>query len=256
MGDYVWFDSNRDGIQDSTDIPLAGVTLTITTAEGGPVRDVSGNVVTTTVTDGSGKYTFDNLPLGRYRVTVTAPAGFRPTRAGVGASATDSSTGFALSVNLNVDGQRDPTLDFGFIANTRNTALRMMQHASLGDQIWIDENGDGIQEATPRGLAGATVLVRNLDGTRVRDVSGRLVGPQVTEADGKYLFRGLPAGRRYVVHVKYPKGVRPTTPGRLGRGINSSSGKATSRLLKAGAMDLSLDFGVVSHHRDELPNTR
>lgn len=256
VGDYVWFDTNRDGIQDSTDIPLAGVTLTIATAEGGPVRDVSGNVVTTTVTDGSGKYTFDNLPLGRYRVTVTAPAGFRPTRAGVGASATDSSTGFALSVNLNVDGQRDPTLDFGFIASSRNTALRMMQHASLGDQIWIDENGDGIQEDTPRGLAGATVLVRNLDGTRVRDVSGRLVGPQVTEADGKYLFRGLPAGRRYVVHVKYPKGVRPTTPGRLGRGINSSSGKATSRLLKAGAMDLSLDFGVVSHHRDELPNTR
>ena len=252
----MWFDANRDGVQDSTDIPLAGVTLTITTAEGGVVRDVSGNVVSTTVTDAFGKYSFDNLPAGRYKVTVTAPRGLRPTRSGVGASATDSSTGFALSVNLSVDGQRDPTLDFGFVANSRNTALRMMSHASVGDRVWFDENGDGFQESNPRGVAGATLIIRNTDGTRVRDVLGRWVGPQVTQTDGKFMFSGLPAGRRYVVQITYPKGVRPTTPGRVGRTINSSSGKATSRLLKAGATDLSLDFGVVSHRRDELPTTK
>lgn len=256
VGDYVWFDANRDGVQDSTDIPLAGVTLTITTAEGGVVRDVSGNVVSTTVTDAFGKYSFDNLPAGRYKVTVTAPRGLRPTRSGVGASATDSSTGFALSVNLSVDGQRDSTLDFGFVANSRNTALRMMSHASVGDRVWFDENGDGFQESNPRGVAGATLIIRNTDGTRVRDVLGRWVGPQVTQTDGKFMFSGLPAGRRYVVQITYPKGVRPTTPGRVGRTINSSSGKATSRLLKAGATDLSLDFGVVSHRRDELPTTK
>lgn len=115
VGDYVWWDTNRDGRQDSSDVPLAGVTLTITTLDGGPVVNSEGKPVTTTVTDDKGWYTFDNLPLGQYKVTVTAPAGFRPTLAGVGSNDGDSSTGHALSRDLQVGGDRDPTLDFGFV---------------------------------------------------------------------------------------------------------------------------------------------
>ena len=75
VGDYVWFDTNHDGLQDATDVPLAGVTLPITTAAGGPVTDVFGNPVTTTTTDADGLYLFENLPLGQYKVTVTTPTG-------------------------------------------------------------------------------------------------------------------------------------------------------------------------------------
>ena len=40
VGDYVWFDLNADGIQDSTESGIAGVTLSITKADGSPVTDV------------------------------------------------------------------------------------------------------------------------------------------------------------------------------------------------------------------------
>ncbi|MBU6227369.1 MAG: carboxypeptidase regulatory-like domain-containing protein, partial [Acidobacteria bacterium] len=62
VGDFVWWDLDRDGIQDVGETPIAGVTLSITKADGSPVTDVNGKAITTTTTDANGKYSFDNLP--------------------------------------------------------------------------------------------------------------------------------------------------------------------------------------------------
>lgn len=118
VGDYVWFDENHDGIQDADESGIENVTLTLTGPDGQPVTDVNGNLVEPTTTDENGAYTFDNLPIledgQSYTVTVTPPDGYKPTLAAVGDRATDSSTGSASSEGLTVDGDRDPTLDFGF----------------------------------------------------------------------------------------------------------------------------------------------
>src|SRR5690606_28735642 len=53
VGDYVWFDFNRDGIQDPDEEPVADVTVTL--------RDQTGAVVDTTTTDENGFYSFINL---------------------------------------------------------------------------------------------------------------------------------------------------------------------------------------------------
>ena len=63
---------------------------------------------------GDNDHTLDDLPPGQYKVCVIAPEGFEPTLEGVGDSDQDSSTGCAISRVLTVDGERDPTLDFGF----------------------------------------------------------------------------------------------------------------------------------------------
>jgi hypothetical protein len=115
VGDYVWWDTNEDGRQDETDIPLEGVVLRIYTVDGEPVFDVFGNPVVFTTTNAQGWYTFDNLPPGQYRVEIEAPEGFVPTLANVGSVDGDSSTGFAVSRILVEDEERDPTLDFGFV---------------------------------------------------------------------------------------------------------------------------------------------
>jgi hypothetical protein len=115
VGDYVWWDTNEDGRQDETDIPLEGVVLRIYTVDGEPVVDVFGNPVVFTTTNAQGWYTFDNLPPGQYRVEIEAPEGFVPTLANVGSVDGDSSTGFAVSRILVEDEERDPTLDFGFV---------------------------------------------------------------------------------------------------------------------------------------------
>jgi uncharacterized repeat protein (TIGR01451 family)/LPXTG-motif cell wall-anchored protein len=120
VGDYVWFDANNDGRQDGTDVPLEGVTLTITGPGGVPVFDINGNPVTTTTTDTFGHYLFADLPplpVGQsYTVTVSPPAGYVAAKQNVGDTVLDSSTGSAAStVDLSKDGASDLTLDFGFV---------------------------------------------------------------------------------------------------------------------------------------------
>lgn len=249
VGDYVWWDLDRDGIQDAGDIPIRGVVLTITKADGSAVTDVNGRIVTTTVTDTNGRYSFDDLPPGQYTVKVTPPINARSTKASAGKNVSkDSSTGSATSIILSTDGQRDPTLDFGFYKPS----------VSVGNFVWRDMLGDGFQNKGDPGLAGFKVLIRNLEGEPVADVYGRPVRAIRTKSDGKYLFTELPPGR-YEVQITYPRGWMPTTANRSNRALNSSTYTAVSKLLKAGEADLTLDFGVVSRPGEQyqlLPATR
>lgn len=249
VGDYVWWDLDRDGIQDARDIPIEGAILTITKADGSPVTDVNGKPVTTTVTDANGKYSFDNLPPGQYTVTVTPPMDARTTKAVAGKDVSkDSSTGSATSVVLMKDGQRDPTLDFGFYKPS----------VSVGNFVWRDAKGDGLQNISDKGLAGFKLTIKTASGRAVSDVYGRPVRPITTKSDGKYLFKELPPGR-YEVFITYPRGWMPTTANRPDRARNSSTSSTLSNRLKAGQSDLTLDFGVVSRPGETyraLPGTR
>ena len=126
---------------------------------------------------------------------------------------------------------------------------------SVGNLVWRDLNGDGLQGPADRGVKGAIVRIYNLDGTPVTDINGRTVKAQTTGKDGKYLFANLPAGQ-YKVSITYPKGWMPTTPNRSNRGLNSSSFSTKSRALSSGESDLTLDFGMVRRTVGRLPATR
>ncbi|MEE6289324.1 SdrD B-like domain-containing protein [Georgenia sp. MJ173] len=125
VGDYVWVDSDRDGIQDEGEPGIPGVTLVLTGPDGEPVTDVFGNLVEATVTDENGEYTFENLPVledgESYTVSIDREASaeplapYLPTIAEQGDREGDSSTWTASSIGLTRDGDRDPTLDFGFV---------------------------------------------------------------------------------------------------------------------------------------------
>lgn len=136
VGNYVWFDTNGDGRQDATDKPLAGVVLTIRDMRGNPVRDVNGRLVGPTTTDSNGHYIFANLPLGQYQVFIETPAGYTSTSSEVGDRGGNSSNASATSRIMTVDGEHDPTLDFGFVlaelpptgssSGTRNLSLMLL----------------------------------------------------------------------------------------------------------------------------------
>lgn len=256
VGDYVWLDMNGDGIQDATDVPLEGVTLSITKADGSAVTNSAGQPVTTTKTDATGRYSFDNLPFGQYKVTVTPPDAYTSTKSGSGTTATDSSRNSATSRVLSTNGDRDPTLDFGFVYKSRAAALAAIPNVTIGDKVWRDKNGDGLQGPADWGLPGAVVSVENMDGTPVVDITGALVKPIKTAKNGTYKFDGLQPGK-YRVRIKYPSGWVPTVANRPHRSKNSSSRFATSALLVAGKTDFTLDFGVVTDKRlNRLPVTR
>ena len=84
---------------------------------------------------------------------------------------------------------------------------------SIGDRVWFDADGDGVQGAGEAGVAGVTV---NLIGAGADGVFGtgddEVLATQSTDADGNYLFEELAAGD-YKVSVDLPSGdVAFTTP--------------------------------------------
>ncbi|MBT8198105.1 MAG: hypothetical protein KJO84_06345, partial [Acidimicrobiia bacterium] len=61
IGDFVWLDSNGDGVQDAGEPGIPGVTVTL-----------SGDADATAVTDANGLYGFADLAAGEYTATVGA----------------------------------------------------------------------------------------------------------------------------------------------------------------------------------------
>lgn len=70
IGDYVWFDKNKDGIQNNSELPATGVKVQLYQYASG-----SWTQVITAVTDSYGKYLFDDLESGKYKVTFILPSG-------------------------------------------------------------------------------------------------------------------------------------------------------------------------------------
>jgi hypothetical protein len=69
IGDYVWYDANRDGLQDASEAGVNGVLVTLYNA--------ADFVLGTTVTNASGLYLFTNIPPGNgYYVRFSRPAGY------------------------------------------------------------------------------------------------------------------------------------------------------------------------------------
>ncbi|MFL6236334.1 MAG: SdrD B-like domain-containing protein, partial [Thermoanaerobaculia bacterium] len=178
-GDRVWIDSNGNGAQDPGESGLNGVTVEL--------LDAASNVVASTVTSGDGNYTFSYLTAGPYSVRVTPPTGAAPTY-DLDGIATASIASFTLGA-----GDTRTDVDFGYQGT-----------ASVGDRVWLDSNGDGVQDAGENGLNGVTV--------ELLDAASNVAGTAVTSGDGNYTFSHLMAGH-YTVRVaasSLPAGVTPT----------------------------------------------
>ena len=152
-------------------IRLPGVTLEL--------RNPNGNVVATTTTDANGDYAFTGLPDGTYTVDVTDTANLlngywhslgnqAPTSDG-----TSKADPYTLSVT---GGQSVTTADFGYYIDP----------ASLGDFVWQDTNGNGIQDALEPGIpAGSvTLTITNPDTSATKLVT-------TTDPNGLYAFDNL-----------------------------------------------------------------
>ena len=188
VGDYVWVDSDRDGRQDPGEPGIPGVVLTLVGPDGEPVVDVDGNPVGPVTTGPNGEYSFDKLPAltgdQTYTVVIDREASaealrpYRPTSAGRGDRAGDSSTWTATTQpgDLQEDGDRDPTLDFGFVAKTY----------AIGDLVWIDANRNGLQDEDEDILSDVTV--------ELLDSAGEVIATTTTDENGRYLFDNLLAG--------------------------------------------------------------
>lgn len=72
LGDYVWQDSNDNGLQDSGESPISGVDVQLVTCNN------TTTAIATTQTDSLGRYYFRTLVAGCYRVRFAPLASHRP----------------------------------------------------------------------------------------------------------------------------------------------------------------------------------
>ena len=73
--------------------------------------------------------------------------------------------------------------------------------ASIGDLVWFDADGDGVQDAGEPGVEGVAV--------RLLDASGHVAAEDVTDAGGVYALTPSTSGP-FTVEVVVPDGHQPT----------------------------------------------
>jgi uncharacterized repeat protein (TIGR01451 family) len=197
LGDYVWLDANNNGLQDTNEQGLAGVTVTLIGAGNDGILSTADDVTLTTQTDASGHYQFTNLPASTYQVQVSGlPAGVTPTQ---GAQSVGSNS---TTVTL-AAGQSKQDVDFGF--NSPNKG-------SIGDLVWNDQNGDGLYQVGEPVLGNIKVTLVGAGKDGVLGTSDDTTQTTTTDSNGNYLFSNLPAGS-YQVQVNTPAGMNTlTTP--------------------------------------------
>lgn len=142
------------------------------------------------------------------------------------------------------------------IPNGPKATIEPVPMVSVGDFVWVDSNRNGRQDPGEPGIPGVVLDITGPDGQPVTGVNGLPVGPVTTDADGKYLFTGLPvlaAGQHYTVSIDRAASAKalapytPTTPGVGDRAGDSSTWTAqTEGLTEGGQSDLTLDFGLVT----------
>ncbi|MFO1429991.1 MAG: SdrD B-like domain-containing protein [Candidatus Competibacteraceae bacterium] len=153
IGNFVWNDLNGDGIQNTDEPGIAGVSLSL--SQGGAVKS-------TVTTNADGLYEFDGLCANTYQVSVATPFGYTPTITGAGTPDTDSNPN-PSTVILPTDGQ-DMTIDFGFkssggggIPLCPTTPLNGFGPNNPVAVLYVTDNGDN------------TVTVRYVESTGLND---------------------------------------------------------------------------------------
>jgi 5-hydroxyisourate hydrolase-like protein (transthyretin family) len=165
----VFGDVNRSALLDAGDFNQGGVTVRFyRDVNGDSLLDAGDILFNTAVTDGSGFYSFETASTGNFLTvvdTATLPAGSQLTTAGIN------------TASFTTWGNVDPNNNFGF--NNRT---------DLGDLVWNDLNGDGVQNGAEPGIQGVTVCLYTAAGAQVTSTvtnqGAALVGPATSTVTG------------------------------------------------------------------------
>jgi hypothetical protein len=225
VGDRVWLDVDGDGVQDGGEVGLSNVRVRIFRDPDGVPGNGDEAVEGTVFTDGNGNYLFDRVypSTGTFYAEVdstTLPPGLLASPGnnnGRGPSLTITGTDIYLAN------------DFGYTAPA-GTAV-------VGDRIWSDADGDGVQDPGEIGIGGVTLrlVAPGADGL-FGNGDDVITATTSTASDGTYLFVGVAPG-------VYRVDVTDTGAVLTGYLLTLGPEPSTSILLAAGDVDVSRDFG-------------
>lgn len=260
VGDRVWNDANANGIQDAGEGGVSGVRLQLFAAS-----DTNFTTPLATVTTGDldgdgqgGEYRFYVQPWKSYVVRLD-PAQFqaggkfqnyyvsprdRGSDDGRDSDADQILRTIAIAPQSNE--QQTVTYDIGLYAGQRT--------GQIGDRVWQDTDGDGLQDAGEPGIGGVTVqLWACSDPARLRCGSGDPFGSYrtvTTDSSGQYLFPTLPPNYYRIVFPSLPPGytLAPANRGvddALDSDVAAGTNFIPPRPVYSQTVDRSNDLGLV-----------
>ncbi len=211
----VHIDTTASGQNDTSDPPLAGVTLQL--------LDSGGNVLQTTQTDANGNYSFGQMAPGNYSVRELQPGGYYFEAAfpgSVGGTASDNHDITQIPMALAVNAQQ-----YNFF---------VVPPGSISGRVHNDVDGQCETNPNEPGLANVTV--------QLLDSSGTVLQTTLTDSNGAYSFQQLPPGT-YTVHEIQPAGylAEDSDPGSLG-GTSVDDNTIGNIVLGPGANGINYNF--------------
>ena len=209
LGNFVWMDDDGDGVQDAGEPGVAGVTVTLY-RPGFGLDGIAGNgddalPVASMITDQNGQYLFSNLVAGTYEVEFsTIPGGTLFTQRNTPGDNGNDTNSDAVPQTGNASVARTT----GIVLGSGETDLSIdaglfRPRAVIGNYVWSDRNGNGIQDSGEPGVAGIRVLL--LDG------GGNVVAVAITDANGGYLFPNVAPGTYSLSFGNVPTGAAFTS---------------------------------------------
>ena len=187
IGDFVWYDNNRNGVQDAGEVGIANVIVTLTYPDG---------VTTSTTTTSTGAYNFTNLAPGvGYSISFTTPTGLIATVSNAAiAGATDDNdsdpiAGTVTAINI-APNEINNSIDAGFTNSCSSNLIGNVWHDINGmNNGFVDSLGSYAFQAIPSGLRVSLVsLTTNL-----------VVRTGLVAGSGKYQITNVTPGNYYIV---------------------------------------------------------
>ncbi|MEM9888120.1 MAG: SdrD B-like domain-containing protein, partial [Bacteroidota bacterium] len=213
IGNYVWIDEDSDGFQDEGEVGIPNVAVVL--------KDGNGNPIDTTYTDSDGGYLFTDLSAGDYFVDVLdgedGTTNTLPNSAlsqttintnvvdGSDADTVDddgdlgnkdhSGNGYAITLD---PGEENLTADFGYnynpTADVNDPSTGADNTAALGDRVWIDSDGDGVQDPNEVGVSGVQITLTCAGPDGIFGTADDITATTTTDENGYYLFDNLTPG--------------------------------------------------------------
>ncbi len=171
----VWFDADVNGLIDPLETSFSNIPVLLITC--------AGQFVEATQTDLNGEYIFNEVADGNYKLffsTSSLNGTYAFTITGSNLDNSALANGFTECNLINVDLNDEYTLNAGL------TIL-----SSIGDKIWNDINGNGLQEIDEPGISNVIVNLH-------RASDGIIVSTTTSDSGGVYGFINILSGNYFI----------------------------------------------------------
>ena len=140
-------------------------------------------------------------------------------------------------------GQAEANLNKSDGASCPLSAAPLPATGSIGNDVWIDADGDGIQDASETGLPGVTVDLYTIDGT--------YISTSISDANGEYGFQNLSPSEYYMIFSGAPAGFVTTdqdvgTNDLIDSDIDFTTGQTDNFIVGVGLQDEGIDAGYTT----------